>query len=117
MLIMSFIMMLIILFSIILIIMNFFIMFKINFSREKSSPFECGFDPFSSPRLPFSINFFLISIIFLIFDIEISIILPMIINYKYSQIFYWMFLNFIFMLILIFSLLIEWVDGSINWMF
>nr|AZL93445.1 NADH dehydrogenase subunit 3 [Pristaulacus sp. ZJUH_2016030] len=117
MLIMFFLITIIILISIILIFLNYFIMFKIIFSREKSSPFECGFDPFSSPRLPFSVNFFLISIIFLIFDVEISIILPMIINFKNSQIFYWIILNFIFILILIFGLLIEWIDGSINWMY
>ena len=44
--------------------------------KEKVSVYECGFDPFHSPGEPFSIRFFLIAILFLVFDLEISYLFP-----------------------------------------
>nr|ACA62353.1 NADH dehydrogenase subunit 3 [Drosophila nasuta]ACA62362.1 NADH dehydrogenase subunit 3 [Drosophila pulaua]QXG19405.1 NADH dehydrogenase subunit 3 [Drosophila nasuta]QXG19431.1 NADH dehydrogenase subunit 3 [Drosophila neonasuta] len=83
--------------------------------REKSSPFECGFDPKSSSRLPFSLRFFLITIIFLIFDVEIALILPMILIFKFSNIFIWSLTSIIFILILLVGLYHEWNQGMLNW--
>nr|QXG19496.1 NADH dehydrogenase subunit 3 [Drosophila planitibia] len=83
--------------------------------REKSSPFECGFDPKSSSRLPFSLRFFLITIIFLIFDVEIALILPMIIIFKFSNLLIWSTTSVIFVLILLVGLYHEWNQGMLNW--
>nr|YP_010117203.1 NADH dehydrogenase subunit 3 [Downesia tarsata]QPM99431.1 NADH dehydrogenase subunit 3 [Downesia tarsata] len=86
------------------------------FDKEKNSPFECGFDPKSNTRTPFSINFFLIAIIFLIFDIEIALILPIIKLIKFSilnEIFITM--NF-FILILTLGLYHEWNQGALKWL-
>nr|YP_009648737.1 NADH dehydrogenase subunit 3 [Panstrongylus rufotuberculatus]QDB64201.1 NADH dehydrogenase subunit 3 [Panstrongylus rufotuberculatus] len=83
--------------------------------REKMSPFECGFDPKSSSRMPFSIQFFLIAVLFLIFDIEIVIILPMIITLKSSSLTTWFITVTTFMLILLAGLYHEWNNGVLDW--
>nr|YP_009536175.1 NADH dehydrogenase subunit 3 [Nemorilla maculosa]AYM35206.1 NADH dehydrogenase subunit 3 [Nemorilla maculosa] len=88
---------------------------KTLIDREKISPFECGFDPKSSSRLPFSLRFFLITIIFLIFDVEIALILPIILIMKFSNIFMWMFTSIFFILILLLGLYHEWNQGMLNW--
>nr|YP_009176812.1 NADH dehydrogenase subunit 3 [Delia antiqua]ALJ11011.1 NADH dehydrogenase subunit 3 [Delia antiqua] len=83
--------------------------------REKTSPFECGFDPKSSSRLPFSLRFFLITIIFLIFDVEIALILPIILIIKFSNLMIWTITSIIFILILLLGLYHEWNQGMLNW--
>nr|AND96184.1 NADH deshydrogenase subunit 3 [Eurysternus foedus] len=93
-----------------------FILSKKSFvDREKSSPFECGFDPKTSARMPFSLHFFLIAMIFLIFDVEIALLIPMILTIKISN-----FLNFFsiltfFLIILLVGLYHEWNQGALNW--
>nr|AIY61847.1 NADH dehydrogenase subunit 3 [Cephalotermes rectangularis] len=88
---------------------------KINEDREKSSPFECGFDPKNSARLPFSSRFFLIAVIFMIFDVEIALLLPMPITMMTSNMKSWMIISSAFLLILIIGLYHEWNQGSLEW--
>nr|YP_010987375.1 NADH dehydrogenase subunit 3 [Nemurella pictetii]QNV11778.1 NADH dehydrogenase subunit 3 [Nemurella pictetii]WOL43218.1 NADH dehydrogenase subunit 3 [Nemurella pictetii] len=83
--------------------------------REKSSPFECGFDPKSSSRLPFSLRFFLIAVIFLIFDVEIALLLPMIIILPISNLLAWTTVTFFFLTILLIGLYHEWNQGALDW--
>nr|APX40401.1 NADH dehydrogenase subunit 3 [Batophila aerata] len=89
---------------------------KKNFyDREKNSAFECGFDPKITGRLPFSLHFFLIAIIFLIFDIEISLLIPfvLILNMTNIKIYSLIFSFFIFILLI--GLFHEWNQGALNW--
>nr|AQP30424.1 NADH dehydrogenase subunit 3 [Odontotermes sp. 6 TB-2017] len=88
---------------------------KSNEDREKSSPFECGFDPKNSARLPFSSRFFLIAVIFMIFDVEIALLLPMPITMMTSNMKTWMTVSIMFLLILIIGLYHEWNQGSLEW--
>nr|YP_010172892.1 NADH dehydrogenase subunit 3 [Melanoplus differentialis]AYM85044.1 NADH dehydrogenase subunit 3 [Melanoplus bivittatus]QSH90704.1 NADH dehydrogenase subunit 3 [Melanoplus differentialis] len=88
---------------------------KIINDREKSSPFECGFDPKSSARMPFSLRFFLIAVIFLIFDVEIALILPIVIIFKTSNIMIWTTATLFFIMVLLGGLYHEWNQGALQW--
>nr|YP_009142654.1 NADH dehydrogenase subunit 3 [Qinlingacris taibaiensis]AIW64809.1 NADH dehydrogenase subunit 3 [Qinlingacris elaeodes]AKH60735.1 NADH dehydrogenase subunit 3 [Qinlingacris taibaiensis] len=88
---------------------------KLINDREKSSPFECGFDPKSSARMPFSLQFFLIAMIFLIFDVEIALILPIMIIMKTSNIMIWTMVTMFFTIILLSGLYHEWNQGALQW--
>nr|UJG45558.1 NADH dehydrogenase subunit 3 [Agabus paludosus] len=88
---------------------------KTFMDREKNSPFECGFDPKNSARLPFSLQFFLIAVIFLIFDVEIALLLPMIMIMKISNLLNLMLTSFFFLFILLIGLYHEWNQGALKW--
>nr|AUJ22860.1 NADH dehydrogenase subunit 3 [Ellychnia corrusca] len=98
-----------------LMIINNLVSYKTITDREKSSPFECGFDPKSSPRIPFSLQFFLIAVIFLIFDIEIALLLPLILTMKISNPASFILITSFFIIILILGLFHEWKQGALNW--
>nr|YP_009938334.1 NADH dehydrogenase subunit 3 [Lethe nigrifascia]QNU07753.1 NADH dehydrogenase subunit 3 [Lethe nigrifascia] len=106
---------------IILTISNIFIFLSLTISkksikdREKCSPFECGFNPMNLPRIPFSLHFFLITVIFLIFDIEIALILPMIISFKSVNFIIWWKISSFFMIMLLIGLYHEWNQNMLNW--
>nr|WEV93824.1 NADH dehydrogenase subunit 3 [Notarcha quaternalis]WEV93863.1 NADH dehydrogenase subunit 3 [Pseudebulea fentoni] len=92
------------------------ILSKKSFSdREKCSPFECGFDPKSSARIPFSLHFFLITVIFLIFDVEIALIFPIINLFKLTNFLIWSKISFFFIIILLIGLFHEWNQNMLNW--
>nr|YP_010022478.1 NADH dehydrogenase subunit 3 [Cathayia obliquella]QON98848.1 NADH dehydrogenase subunit 3 [Cathayia obliquella] len=92
------------------------ILSKKSFSdREKCSPFECGFDPKSSARMPFSLHFYLITVIFLIFDVEIALIFPIIPLFNLVNLIIWTKISFFFILILLIGLYHEWNQNMLNW--
>nr|BAP90277.1 NADH dehydrogenase subunit 3 [Phelsuma guimbeaui] len=82
---------------------------------EKLSPYECGFDPTGSARLPFSLRFFLIAILFLLFDLEIALLMPApwaMNSYNPTLTHMWA-TTFIFILTL--GLIYEWLQGGLEW--
>nr|UZC53607.1 NADH dehydrogenase subunit 3 [Artemia sinica] len=85
---------------------------KTSLDREKGSPFECGFDPLNSSRTPFSIRFFVITLIFLIFDVEITLLLPVVfLNISSMSTYLVIFFSFI----LIIGVFYEWKEGALSW--
>nr|AND96171.1 NADH deshydrogenase subunit 3 [Tragiscus dimidiatus] len=99
----------------ILIILSMILSKKTFIDREKSSPFECGFDPKNLPRMPFSLYFFLIAIIFLIFDVEITLLIPLIMMLKISSLTNFWFIMIFFIFSLLLGLYYEWYQGALNW--
>nr|AMW67781.1 NADH dehydrogenase subunit 3 [Dendroleon pantherinus] len=101
--------------SLIMMILASILSKKSFYDREKNSPFECGFDPKCSARMPFSLHFFLIAIIFLIFDVEIALLLPIIIIMKWSNLYSWVMTSILFISILLVGLYHEWNQGALEW--
>ncbi|AAN85129.1 NADH dehydrogenase subunit 3 (mitochondrion) [Mus musculus] len=88
---------------------------QMNLYSEKANPYECGFDPTSSARLPFSMKFFLVAITFLLFDLEIALLLPLpwaIQTIKTSTM---MIMAFILVTILSLGLAYEWTQKGLEW--
>nr|AOY39765.1 NADH dehydrogenase subunit 3 [Hylurgops palliatus] len=88
---------------------------KTFYDREKNSPFECGFDPKNLARLPFSLHFFLIAIIFIIFDVELTLLLPLILTTKISNFISLSSALVIFIWILLYGIYHESTLGALNW--
>nr|YP_097161.1 NADH dehydrogenase subunit 3 [Desmognathus wrighti]AAU20598.1 NADH dehydrogenase subunit 3 [Desmognathus wrighti] len=99
--------------STILIIISFWLTTS-NPNYEKLSPYECGFDPFGSARLPFSIQFFLVAILFILFDLEIALLLPTpwATQMSPTNTLTW---SIMILTLLTAGLMYEWAQGGLDW--
>nr|YP_010455407.1 NADH dehydrogenase subunit 3 [Acomys mullah]UUA62913.1 NADH dehydrogenase subunit 3 [Acomys mullah] len=88
---------------------------QINIYTEKANPYECGFDPINSARLPFSMKFFLVAITFLLFDLEIALLLPIPWAIQTPKIHYMMLYTFLLISILSLGLAYEWMHKGLEW--
>nr|AGN71224.1 NADH dehydrogenase subunit 3 [Hemisus marmoratus] len=82
---------------------------------EKLSPYECGFDPLGTARLPYSMRFFLVAILFLLFDLEIALLLPTPWSAQLLPplaITPWALL---ILLLLTIGFIYEWTQGGLEW--
>nr|YP_009133157.1 NADH dehydrogenase subunit 3 [Lampetra aepyptera]ABF82286.1 NADH dehydrogenase subunit 3 [Lampetra aepyptera]ABF82287.1 NADH dehydrogenase subunit 3 [Lampetra aepyptera]AKC58432.1 NADH dehydrogenase subunit 3 [Lampetra aepyptera]QCT80333.1 NADH dehydrogenase subunit 3 [Lampetra aepyptera]QCT80337.1 NADH dehydrogenase subunit 3 [Lampetra aepyptera] len=82
---------------------------------EKLSPYECGFDPQGSARLPFSLRFFLVAILFLLFDLEIALLLPSPWATNISHPEFTLLWASLFVILLTLGLIYEWLQGGLDW--
>nr|YP_009755011.1 NADH dehydrogenase subunit 3 [Lepidozona coreanica]QIP53377.1 NADH dehydrogenase subunit 3 [Lepidozona coreanica] len=101
--------------SFLLLLLALYLTKKKNLSREKNSPFECGFDPKNSSRAPFSMRFFLITVIFLVFDVEIILLLPYLVSSGLSSDIFSLAGSLTVVLILTMGTVHEWAQGSLYW--
>ena len=82
--------------------------------QEKISAYECGFNPFDDARSTFDVRFYLVAILFLIFDLEVSFLFPWsIVLNKISFIGFWNMI--IFLIILTIGFIYEWYKGALEW--
>lgn len=87
----------------------------LNPDSEKMSPYECGFDPLGTARLPFSLRFFLVAILFLLFDLEIALLLPLPWGDQLNSPLTTSLWATIILLLLTLGLVYEWLQGGLEW--
>nr|AET51406.1 NADH dehydrogenase subunit 3 [Cormobates placens] len=100
--------------SILLTALNFWLA-QANPDAEKLSPYECGFDPLGSARLPFSIRFFLVAILFLLFDLKIALLLPLPWAIQLQSPTTTLTWASTLILLLTLGLIYEWNQGGLEW--
>nr|YP_010610935.1 NADH dehydrogenase subunit 3 [Hebius craspedogaster]WAP91769.1 NADH dehydrogenase subunit 3 [Hebius craspedogaster] len=82
---------------------------------NKLSPYECGFDPLGNARTPISIQFFLVAILFILFDLEIILLLPIPWSMNTNPPNTSIMLTFTLLTVLTLGLLYEWLQGGLEW--
>ena len=85
-----------------------------NPDAEKLSAYECGFEPFSDSRMEFDIRFYLVAILFIIFDLEIAFLFPWAVSLgSIGPLGFWSMMIFLFILTI--GFLYEWKKGALDW--
>ena len=81
---------------------------------EKNSPYECGFEPFEDARAQFDVRFYLVAILFIIFDLEVAFLFPWAVALKEIGVFgFWSMV--VFLGILTVGFVYEWRKGALDW--
>lgn len=99
--------------SFLIVLLSYFIIYQKS-DLEKISAYECGFQPFEDARNKFDIRFYLVAILFIIFDLEIMFLFPWSVSLYYINFFgYWTMI--VFLLILTIGFVYEWKKGALDW--
>ena len=81
---------------------------------EKLSPYECGFDPFEDARIRFDVRYYLVAILFIIFDLEVAFLFPWAVSLGDIGVFgFWSMIAFLGVLTVGFAY--EWMKGALEW--
>ena len=81
---------------------------------EKLSAYECGFEPFNDSRMEFDVRFYLVAILFIIFDLEIAFLFPWAISLgNLGSLGFWSMI--IFLSVLTVGFIYEWKKGALEW--
>ena len=87
---------------------------KRNPYKSKNMPYECGFAPFELPRKKTDVKFYLVAILFIIFDLEIAFLFPWAVCLKHIGIFGFIG-GMVFLTVLTVGLMYEWRKGAMDW--
>ena len=83
-------------------------------NSEKLSPYECGFDPFEDARVLFDVRYYLVAILFIIFDLEVSFLFPWAVAFGKLGLFgFWSMM--LFLAVLTIGFIYEWKKGALEW--
>ena len=85
-----------------------------NPDPEKLSAYECGFEPFNDSRMEFDVRFYLVAILFIIFDLEIAFLFPWAISLGTIGLYGYISM-LIFLFILTVGFIYEWKKGALDW--
>jgi len=92
-----------------------FILSSKETSFEKISSYECGFEPFGDAHSIFNIQFFVVGILFMLFDLELAYLFPWVLNLGNISIFSF-FIMFFFLILLTIGFIYEWKKGALDWL-
>ena len=81
---------------------------------EKLSPYECGFEAFEDARLQFDVRYYLVAILFILFDLEIAFLFPWAVAFKDIGLFGFLSMM-LFLGILVLGFIYEWMKGALDW--
>jgi NADH-quinone oxidoreductase subunit A len=82
--------------------------------REKLSPYECGFEPFEDARIRFDVRYYLVAILFIIFDLEVAFLFPWAVSLADIGVFgFWSMV--VFLAVLTVGFVYEWKKGALEW--
>lgn len=81
---------------------------------EKNSPFECGFPAFEDSRIPFDVRYYLVALLFIIFDLETAFLFPWAVSLREIG-WFGFFSMMIFLAILVVGFIFEWKKGALEW--
>ena len=101
--------------SFFLIILGKIFSIKKILDRELQSPFECGFSTFREHRLTFSLHFFIVALIFILFDVELIILFPLTMEVIFRHSLTVQIIFICFLLLLTIGLYREWDQGALEW--
>lgn len=91
-----------------------FLLARLKPDAEKLSPYECGFEPFDDARGQFDVRFYLVAILFIIFDLEVAFLFPWAVSLgKIGLVGFWSMMSFLGILTI--GFIYEWNKGALDW--